>query len=119
MKMYGVTEVHIHGFSAMAVYRGQWSASHPKERTPNTSAIGEFVHVTAGPEAVKKRNLLPLWRIEPQSLCDPARDLFIIFRHPEKEVNTRNLTETVLPALHILMSEEVRVSRSTVALSTA
>jgi hypothetical protein len=56
MKIHGVTKVCIHGFYALAVYRGQWSGSHPEERVSSTNAIGEYVHVTAGLKAVKKRS---------------------------------------------------------------
>jgi hypothetical protein len=68
MKMYWELEVQLHAFLTLALYWGEWSASHPGQYTPGTHWIGGLVGPRAGLDAMAKRNKSPLLLgIEPWS----------------------------------------------------
>jgi hypothetical protein len=57
-------------FLTLALYRGEWLASHPDhsipgERGTSTYRVGGWVDPRISLDAVQKRKILPLLRIEP------------------------------------------------------
>jgi hypothetical protein len=54
MKAGGRVDVQIHIFLTLALVGSEWSASHPRERTPGTHWIGGWVGPRAGLDYVEK-----------------------------------------------------------------
>jgi hypothetical protein len=70
MKTYWGKGIMAPPFIILVLYGGEWSAAHPyrftpEETAPATHCIGGWVNSRAGLGSMEKKNLLPLWEIEP------------------------------------------------------
>jgi hypothetical protein len=78
MKTYGGADIYIYVLLNLALVGGEWSASRhdrfaPGERVPGTHWTGGWVGLRTGPDAMEKRKILPLPRLELRPLRRPAR----------------------------------------------
>jgi hypothetical protein len=81
MKAYGGVDVYIHICLTSALAGGEWSASRPGERAPDTHWIGVWVDPRADLDDVEKRKFLTLPGLELRPLGRPARSQSLYLLH--------------------------------------